>query len=149
VKARSFAAILTSLALLLVAGVAPAAADTTPDEGQVDLIAGLALTSARVDQRTGLVTLTGTVVCSAEFGSVRGYVRQSHGGDPIIGYGFAELQCTGEPEAFTIQVVTDPGSTGGRFRKGWSLVELSASGCTNFVGCEDERTGFITLRLAG
>ncbi len=149
--AKSFATIVTSLALLLTTGVAPAAADTAPVEAQVDLISDLTLTSATVDQRTGLVTVMGTVVCAVEVdrASVSALVRQTHGGDAIIGFASRQLQCTGEPEAFAIQVVTDP-STGGRFRKGWTLVTLIADACSTVLEtCEFEVTDIITLRLTG
>jgi hypothetical protein len=100
---------------------------------------------AALDAKTGLATVTGTIMCSqpAAFAEVDVRLSQAIGRFIIRGFGFAEPTCTPAPSAWSADVVADNGS----FSGGRATVDASAFACADVKSTCDDDFVSTTVRL--
>ena len=117
------------LPLALVLGVAgPVLADTTGGGGSADLgLDGIAVTSASVNARTGIATVSGTVSCSQDFTGASVFVEL----DQVVGrfhtlrgWGGASVDCLAADGSGEWTMTIQPDQ--GKFANGRATITASA-----------------------
>ena len=97
--------------------------------------------TASFDSRTGSATLTGTITCDeGAIAFVEASMRQSVGRFIISGFGFAETECDGTAQPWSLEITGETGL----FKGGRAEVSVFASACDFDCGVDVEET---TVRL--